>query len=285
VDLVALALAASAFQKQDNRPVPLDEDLARRIIGADDAVDADANSVEKLVEAVPPPGSGALAKGTGWYRDLRDTLSEAVFRVGDAPGFVLTRSLEELRVPLNECVTQFIGDVFVYLDRRGGNLQTSPQLAEIGTIPTDFLNVLVKAQQEHPDEKTVVLTHSMGGQIVYDAVTRFLPDYPEFANARPIDLWCACASQVGLFEEMKLFIRSDRTIGDGAQVQHPRAYGRVRRWLNIWDRNDILSYTASPIFADLENDDREFIGGASVLNAHGAYLVRPSFYRMLAEAV
>jgi hypothetical protein len=125
----------------------------------------------------------------------------------------------------------------------------------------------------------------MGGQIVYDAVTRFLPDYPEFANTRPIDLWCACASQVGLFEEMKLFIRSDRTLAYDARVPHPRIFGRVNRWLNFWDRNDVISYTARPIFADLENDDQEFIGGATLMNAHGAYLVRPSFYRKLADAL
>lgn len=170
--------------------------------------------------------------------------------------------------------------MFVYLLHRGGEYVNGEDTPP-GKIQRDFLDVLVRAQQENPGEQTVVLTHSMGGQIVYDAVTRFLPDYPEFAETRPIDLWCACASQVGLFEEMKLFIKSDRLISYDSRVPHPSTFRRVRKWLNIWDRNDILSYTAAPIFADV--DDREFLGGASVINAHGAYLVRPSFYRMLAD--
>lgn len=182
-------------------------------------------------------------------------------------------------MPLNDSVTRFIGDVFVYLSRRGGTISGSA-LSEIGTIPRDFLRVLVQAQNESPSgENTIVLSHSMGGQIVYDAVTRFLPDYPEFAQSRAIDLWCACASQVGLFEEMKLFLKSDQSGTYPQRVSHPRTFRHVDKWLNVWDRNDILSYTAKGIFADMNVDDREFLGGGTLLNGHGAYIQFASTYR------
>jgi len=174
---------------------------------------------------------------------------------------------------LNEFVSNFFGDVFVYLRTRG-------TAAEPGEIPRRLLSKLAWArQQQHArnDEPLVVLSHSMGGQIVYDAVTHFLPGTPALHDLR-IDFWCATASQVGFFEELKLFLASSGGYKTDHPVPFPPAHLGV--WWNVWDHNDFLSFTAQSIIDKV--DDGSYDSGMSLLEAHGGYLQRPSFYRALA---
>ena len=113
-------------------------------------------------------------------------------------------ALAELRAPLNDIFSIFLGDAFVYLNRRRDG-QGRP-----GAIPAlviDKLRDMRANQLARANEPIVLLTHSMGGQIAYDMVTHFLPSDPALADIR-IDFWCAAASQVGFFEEAKLFIAS-----------------------------------------------------------------------------
>src|SRR5205807_2167300 len=119
-------------------------------------------------------------------------------RAVSAPGYTLSTVVAETREPINRMVTLFIGDVFVYLRTRDNS--TSP-----GQIPKVVIDTLTEAKKAAPNEPLIVLTHSMGGQIVYDLVTHFLP---KSQSSLRIDFWCATASQVGLFEEMKLFLES-----------------------------------------------------------------------------
>jgi hypothetical protein len=119
----------------------------------------------------------------------------------------------------------------------------------------------------------------MGGQIVYDLVTHFLPKTQ--SNLR-IDFWCATASQVGLFEEMKLFLAStpQYSKGNGNKVPFPdKQY--LGLWWNVWDHNDFISYTAAPIIDGI--DDESYESGVSLIKAHGEYLLRPSFYRKFGD--
>ncbi len=118
----------------------------------------------------------------------------------------------------------------------------------------------------------------MGGQIVYDAVTHFLPNDPERSQIH-INFWCATASQVGFFEEAKLFLARSDAYQTGNPVPFPATHLGV--WWNVWDHNDFLSFTAKDIMAGV--DDEPFDSGMSLLAAHGGYLQRPSFYRKLAE--
>ncbi len=123
-----------------------------------------------------------------------------------------------------------------------------------------------------------MLTHSMGGQIVYDLVTHFLPG----AQGPRIDFWAATASQVGLFEEEKLFLASQPQYSAAHNNKTPfpdRRY--LGAWWNVWDNNDIISYTAAPIFEGV--DDECFNSGISFVQAHSEYLARPSFYRKFAD--
>ena len=150
-----------------------------------------------------------------------------------------------------------------------------------GEIPQRFLEKLQQAQDHkraRDGEPLVVLSHSMGGQIVYDAVRHFLPATPALQDLR-IDFWCATASQVGFFEELKLFLNSTLNYKRGYPVPFPAAHLGV--WWNVWDQNDFLSYTVKDIIA--QGDDESYNSGMSLLAAHGGYLQRPSFYRAFAS--
>jgi hypothetical protein len=209
-----------------------------------------------------------------WLARVRERLGEALNRSQDLPAYAVSVVAAELRQPLNTFVSAFFGDVFVYLRVRG-------IAAQPGEIPQRLLAKLTLAHQHarsRGGEPLVVLSHSMGGQIVYDAVTHFLPGHPALQHLR-IDFWCATASQVGFFEELKLFLASDTHYKIGTPVPFPVAHLGV--WWNVWDHNDFLSYTVKDIIAQV--DDGPYDSGMSLLTAHGGYLQRPSFYHALAH--
>ena len=209
-----------------------------------------------------------------WLAPVRERLGEALSRATDLPAYAVSAVAAELRKPLNECISTFLGDVFLYLRQRG-------TAAQPGEIPQRFLETLQRAQQHkltRGGEPLVVLSHSMGGQIVYDAITHFLPGTPALHDLR-IDFWCATASQVGFFEELKLFLSSSPDYKTGHPVPFPAAH--LGAWWNVWDQNDSLSFTARDIMAQV--DDGAYDSGMSLLAAHGGYLQRPSFYRKLAS--
>jgi len=243
--------------------------------------DADAEArfvselIRQLVEAEPAQKSALIGKGPGLWQGFKDRLGEATGRAAGAPGLVLTRALTEVRKPANDLVTLFLGDVFKYVGARGG--ASAP-----GPIPLRVMGVLKAARDKPtpPQEPLVVLTHSMGGQVVYDLVTSFLPALPEGDRPR-VDFWCATASQVGVFGEMGLFLNKNDKYGSshGNKIPFPDRH-ILGGWWNVWDQSDFISYTAEPIFEGV--DDEEYDSGMSVLRAHGGYLVRPSFYRRFA---
>ena len=104
---------------------------------------------------------------------------------------------------------------------------------------------------------------------------------PRLPGPRPlrIDFWCATASQVGFFEEAKLFLASDRAVHAPAKVPFPAQALGV--WWNVWDPNDVLSFTGRDIFERV--DDAAYDSGMPLTRAHGGYLQRRSFYRALGD--
>jgi hypothetical protein len=222
----------------------------------------------------PVAGSLRGMGAGGFWSGLGDRLKETTGRALGVPAYAVSVAAAELRKPLNELVSLFAGDVFVYLDKRGS--AGSP-----GAIPARLLDKLEAAranQASRGGEPLVVLSHSMGGQLVYDAVTHFLPETPGLQGIR-IDFWCATASQVGFFEEAKLFLASDTTLEGPTLVPFPRAHLGV--WWNVWDHNDVLSFTVNGIFDGAL--DEPYDTGLSLASAHGGYLTRPSFFRRLAK--
>jgi hypothetical protein len=225
----------------------------------------------RLARTVTPALVGQGAGGT--WSGIVDHLGETMSRLSNTPAFLLSTLVAEWRPKINELVTLFLGDVFTYLANRGSSIP--------GDIPKAVIDTMNQANRSVPGEPLVVVTHSMGGQIVYDLVTHFLPSLN--SNLR-VDFWCATASQVGLFEEMKLFeVHSpDYSKKTGKKSPLPdRHY--LGCWWNVWDHNDFLSYTGSPIFEGI--DDEPYNSGVSLVEAHGEYLLRPSFHRKLASKV
>lgn len=266
---------------------------AQRVIAADEiahdpavrqrlqsAADA-AAECQLLLDAVRQrmqgPAAGALvAQGVPeWLTRLGDGLDEAMGRTASAPGAVASLLAGELRNGLNDFVTSFFGDVFVYLGQR---IEADGGPGAIQRIFLDRLREARQAQRDRKGEPLLVLTHSMGGQVVYDALTWFVPRDPELADLK-VDLWCATASQVGLFEELRLF-KAD-TPKDQPGVPKPFPAAHLKDWWNVWDPNDFISYTVQGIIEGA--DDRPYFSGMSLIGAHSGYLQRPSFYRMLRE--
>ena len=189
-----------------------------------------------------------------------------------------SRVVADLRRPLNQLGAQFIGDVFSYLNGRGD--ETAP-----GPVPMRILDSLAKAQstKERSGEPIVVLTNSMGGQIMYDIVTYFLPRLKEYSAIR-VDFWCSVASQIGLFEEMKLFLVSSPEYGrrHGNRVPFPDRR-HLGTWLNVWDVDDVISYSVAEIIEGV--DDMSFRVGRPLLQEHIGYLQEDAFYMLLADHV
>jgi hypothetical protein len=214
-------------------------------------------------------GQGAL----DLLRGMRDRINESLSRVASSPAAAGSLVVGELRPKLNDFVTRFLGDVLFYMTQRG-------TAAAPGPIPKVLIDELTLAHKKtRGDEPIVLLTHSMGGQIAYDVVTSFLPASQSEIR---VDFWCAAASQVGFFEELNMFLASSTEFSKATGKKTPLVSSNLGHWWNVWDRNDIISFTTKGIFAT-GIDDEEFWGGMSLTAAHGGYLERPSFYRRLAE--
>jgi hypothetical protein len=287
-DVLATAALAAADDEEGRILLTLAADAvahdppARAAIAAENDNAAQLQAAARLVEdraSADQTADGHLLPQGGfrWAGRLGNRLRELVDRAEGAPAWAVSHALLEARPKLNELVSRFIGDVLVYLNDRG-------RLGSPGPIPKRLLNALVEArrqQQRRDAEPIVVLTHSMGGQLVYDAVTVFLAD-PAYAGVR-IDFWAAAASQVGLFEEMKLFLASDSKYGQATgKVPFPDRR-RLGAWWNIYDRADVLSFTAKEIVEGI--DDEEYASGVPLVGAHSGYFTSPSFFRQMAVKV
>lgn len=217
-------------------------------------------------------GQGA----SGWATKAKDRAAEALSRARGIGSYAISIALAEARPVVNQLVSQFMGDVFVYLDKRG-------QAGAPGVVPKILLDKLLELQtnkEERGGEPLIVISHSMGGQLVYDAVSHFLPQTPALSHIK-IDFWCASASQVGFFEEGKLFIEKDPNHKIGTKVLFPGS--NLGYWWNVFDQNDFLSFTSKDIFEGV--DDAAYSSGMTLIKAHGGYLTRPSFFRKMAETI
>ncbi|WP_426504850.1 hypothetical protein ACPPVO_45360 [Dactylosporangium sp. McL0621] len=160
-------------------------------------------------------------------------------------------------------VSLLIGDVMAYLAGRGDRAAPGP-----------IVSVVARAFEEAGREgPLVIVAHSMGGNIAYDILSHFRPDLE-------VDTFITVGSQVGLFEELKLFEASDPGL-PAEKVPRVPARPNIGRWLNVVDRADVLAYVAEPIFEGVS--DYEYPSDA--LWAHGAYFRQPSFHDRLAARV
>jgi hypothetical protein len=179
-----------------------------------------------------------------------------------------TPLLHMFREKANDHLTRFCGDVFVYLQHRGTKERP-------GDIPRIVLEAL-RTARAYPEEPLLVITHSMGGNILYDLLTHFAPI---LAPNMRVDAWVSVGGQVGLFEEMKLFLDSDPSVRADRRLDGP---ANVHRWLNIYDPVDPFAFRATPVFARVQ-EAKPFNTWSGDVSAHSAYFLRPRFYRLVRE--
>jgi hypothetical protein len=208
-----------------------------------------------------------LGSDSGNWFGIFQRIGEFFDRATDAPGRVSSLAvLSATRDLLHDLSSRFFGDVFVYLQRRGTQAHPGPILRTI-------VDALENSPRHHPDEPLIVLTHSMGGNILYDILTYYRPDLK-------VDFWASVGGQVGQFEEMKLFQASNPTLGTPEKVQG--VLPNLGYWVNIYDPADPFSFKAKPVFAELRAEEK-FLTGENILQSHGAYFFRPSFYDLLRQ--
>ncbi len=258
------------------------DETARKLLAAQPGAESEIDLLQTMIQDravdVMKRQSGLTGMGASdWLGRFSESVLESLNRADSAPGYVLTKALGELRKPANNLVTLFIGDVFEYVNQRGTPKNPGP-------IPARVIEHLKAARvaPEAATEPMIVLSHSMGGQIVYDVVTAFLPHDPSGQDMR-VDFWCATASQVGLFMEMKQFLGEYKEYGaDKPNKLVPLPDKKyLGGWWNVWDPNDFISYTARGIFDGV--DDEPYNSGMSLMHAHSGYLERPSFYNRFGE--
>ncbi|WP_167757931.1 hypothetical protein [Deinococcus fonticola] len=183
----------------------------------------------------------------------------------------LKLTFSTVRRPIEDFVPLFLGDVLSYLGGRG--LPAQP-----GVVMRRVLGGLKAARLDSdPAEPLVVLTHSMGGQLLYDALTSFLPADPDAPGVR-VDFWCACGSQVGLFRELGQFLERG-PLPTPALLNSPH----LGYFWNVWSFSDFLSFRAEGIIQGAHDTAFPFLG--NVRSDHLSYLTHANFYRALAAKV
>lgn len=269
VDLLFAAAMAGTKTEEDAR------NLARSYVLAAEYADRNpqpewvetatrGNFADQLIYQVEN-GEVEAFGSDGIVNSLKEGLSRLLNAAPDAGSAVAARLL---RKKLNATVTRFAGDAFVYLNSRG--TKDSP-----GAIPTEVLNSLREAHASAAagDDKLVVIAHSFGGEIMYDILTHFEPSLE-------VDCLITVGSQVGLFEEMKLYIESRSKSPPNPPVDKIARPASLKRWLNVFDTNDVFSFRLEPVVSGVS--DFHYDTGYSPLSAHGGYFMRPSFYRRMA---
>ena len=246
------------------------EDATREAVEATSSDDELMNLLEARVGAafdeLLPPDQQTELEGYGWLDDAKDRITEIFGRARSAPARAATvPALTLWRTGLHTRLSRFMGDIFVYLDERGEENHPGP-------IVIAVRDAIHEAQaRADDDEPLIVITHSMGGNIVYDLLTYFAPEME-------VALWVSVGGQVAQFEEMKLFRASEKSIGTPDKVSGLKP--RVRYWLNVYDAVDPFGFMAEPVFADVDADV-SYSTGAGGMKAHGDYFGRASFYRLV----
>jgi hypothetical protein len=181
--------------------------------------------------------------------------------------------LKLIRKPLSDQAALFLGDIFVYLRWR----ESDKTNGTYNRILEPIVRALVEATKSQRDgEKMVVVGHSLGAVILYDLLTdeRALAEIKAGSGkALTVDAWLTVGAQPGVFADMGLY---DRQPGSDGRLPSPKC---ARRWMNVYDLTDVLSFRAEPFFSGVT--DYEFDNVVGALEAHSSYFLRPSFYKRL----
>lgn len=155
-----------------------DEDFLDRLVA-----DVDTRFPGTAAEPDIPMAMGAVGRAWAALRRGVVRLKRMAVSAAISPAVRAGRALSMRRVPL------LLGDVTAYLAQRGTAQNPGPI---VRTVVADLERAAASGGP------LIVIAHSMGGNIVYDVLTHFRPDLR-------VDFLVTVGSQVGLFEELKLF--------------------------------------------------------------------------------
>lgn len=176
----------------------------------------------------------------------------------------IRRAMGGVRRPFAGILPIFVGDILRYLDGRGRPGSPGPIIERV----LDGLREAAEAGAE--GEPLVVLTHSMGGQLLYDTLTAFDPGVR-------VDFWCASGGQVGFFVELGVFLEATDP------AARPFAADTVGYFWNAWSSSDVLSFPTEGRVPGAHDSDFAYDG--TLIANHMSYLHDPAFYATLAAKV
>ena len=222
---------------------------------------------EELKDEAPPAQVEALA-----ISDVFTAIGGAVKQMTDPIRNIASDGLLRLvRKPLSNKVALFLGDIFVYLRYR----EADKAIGTYNRIFAPIIEGLADAAKATPvEKKLLVIGHSLGAVILYDLLRdpRALQAIRDKTDKDlSIDALVTVGAQPGLFADMGLY--DNATPG---KLPRPAC---VKRWLNVFDYTDVLSFQCAPFFEGAE--DFAFDNVSVALDAHSAYFQRPRFYERL----
>jgi hypothetical protein len=147
---------------------------------------------------------------------------------------VATPLLERHRASLSHAIAPAIGDILLY-QARGGEIR-------------DFIREKIAAA---PGPVTLV-AHSLGGIACVDLLA--LPEAPQVHRLVTFGSQAPLLYEIGALASLK---------------PHEPLPAGFPRWLNVYDRNDMLSYVSSRLFDSAR--DYEVESGQAFPDSHGAY--------------
>lgn len=218
---------------------------------------------------------GAVAWTLGHLTSALTTAKNAVTGVvsGAGRGASLV-ALKGLRDTLSRKGLRFLGDVFVYLQR---GRTASPSIYE--RVRSGVKALDGKTNADGTREPFIIVTHSFGSEILYDLLTSGALDDMTF------DLWVTVGAQTSLFAEMLLFAGMPQTLPPDTSTYELGRPANVKKWLNVYDAADVLSYLHEPVFGKDAVKDAQVRARGNVTNAHGHYFADPSFYELIAAEI
>ena len=209
----------------------------------------------------------------GGFADWISKAGETMRRAAGWPGDAVSTVFAELRPTLNEFVAYFIGDVLTYMNER-----------EVDGKPGEILRRamvalrLAHTRKKETGESIIVVTHSMGGQLFYDAINYFAP-LDRTLDGLEVDHWISFGAQVSFFAEINLLKGQADTHAPG-KLGRPH---RVKAWTNFYDRNDFVGFIMEPVFDGVF--DSAYDTGYGLAFAHTGFLSRPSFFQAIANTI
>lgn len=236
----------------------------------------DAVVLDRVFSAVNPPTDTQAFGAPELWRLLQQGSERLTNFLPDQLSHAL---LGVLREPLSRNVATFFGDAFQYLAERGDGQKAGPIASTVMESLTAAASVAHASK-----EPLVVISHSFGGEIVYDILTHYANN-----TDLEIDMWVTVGSQVGLFEEMSLLWSSPGRLDPAAApkeaIVSPK---RAKRWINIVDTNDVLGFLVLPTFTGATPGairDFTYNTGLGTNAVHSGYFKWPSFYKRLAQRI